>query len=283
MSEPSVREVTGSELIGEDPEPPKRRLTAADFPGLKIEPLFPGATYGRHPVSKKFVSLKTADQAADQAAAGVTVTAADQAAGQAAETAASTADINPPKAADTPAAAAPAAAAASTADGGGPETAASPGGAAGPERPAPDFSDLGAGGAAADAAAGAEREPEQTAEEHKPMASLIFDSVVGFLAMIFGAEWMPTSKDEKSSVVESIAQAFAYIGFVILNPIQRMWIRCGLYCMPRFHTIIRWWKNRVKKKFDSMKRADVADPKVAGPGAEPRPAAEAEENAEFVS
>jgi hypothetical protein len=62
---------------------------------------------------------------------------------------------------------------------------------------------------------------------------------------------------------------------IALNPIQRMWVAVGAYCLPRWLTVIRWWKNRATNKFAEMKRAFVTpDPETTDgkvhPKAEPQ-------------
>jgi hypothetical protein len=94
---------------------------------------------------------------------------------------------------------------------------------------------------------------------------------------------LPANAAERSSVLDSIAEAMAYINFVILNPVQRMWARLGLYSLPRLGTILRAWKQRAQDKWAHIKQATVAAPKAKEAEDAGQPAAKPQPESEFVT
>ena len=98
--------------------------------------------------------------------------------------------------------------------------------------------------------------------------------VIQVLARIFGDEWFPISNEEESQVVGAIADALDYLAFRALNPIERMWVAIGAYCVPRYVTLLRWWANRTQNKFGRMKSANTGEAPKKAPAPETQPSNE---------
>lgn len=208
-------EVSASELLTESPSPApssapiKQKLYAEDFPGLTIEPAFPNATYGRHPITKQFVSLRPKPNSIPPV-----------------ETPKPPPPPPPPEAVESepglkfqptpemplnfgqlpplPEPAAPAA----------PPPPETPPTAPEPEPASPDFSDL----PGANAAPEIETAPVMSVADYEAQAELYFDFVTAQLAVIIGPEWNAASMDERESVTKPIARYLHSIGAKELSP-----------------------------------------------------------------
>lgn len=253
----SAETVSAADLLGALPQPVKPAGPEPLPAGVKIRPAHPGANYGRHPVSKKFVSLRDYPPEQIEAAAPPPPPTPQNPPETATAPPSPVSAPEPPK----PAAAPPQAP---------PPPAAVPKPEAGP-----DFSDLPPAGDAnppgqAPPAAEA-KQPGQSS--HLAVATMIFRLVVQLLASWLGGEWLPrkiklvdgatgeiTEIDEELHMVGSIAGALEYVGAAMLNPIQVMWCNVAGYVAPRLGTLGRWWKNRKAEKMADMRRAKPTAP-----------------------
>jgi hypothetical protein len=223
--ETNAPEVSASQILGGSPPPKKSRPPLP--PGVTVKPVYPGASYGIHPVDKMGIKLTDAKLLETPLAGGSKPPELEP---------------QPPTTPTTPAPA--------------PDptpqpeikTESQPTGAA------PDFSDLpnGDGGAAP----GTDQEKEPTHEEvlsaYAQMAGMCFDSVIVLFCILFGDFWQPKTADERKMVIGAIVAYFDSIVAPVLTPLQNLWMAIGFYCMPRIPQSLKkiwaWWKARGKKK-----------------------------------
>lgn len=116
---------------------------------------------------------------------------------------------------------------------------------------------------------------ESNPEDHRPLSTMIFDSVVGIFATIIGVFWLPRkvgrnaeageiAYDEKEMVVSAVCKYFASIGMTILTPAQEMYMAIFAYCAPRLNLTFQW----IRLKF--MKKAKAAPMDQTPPAADTR-------------
>lgn len=253
--------VTASDLLtGSTSIPqPDQKLYAEDFPGVKIQPAFPGANYGRHPDTRKFVSLKPRPGGSAVPPLPPTPAPAAPAAPPTAvlpvETPPESADIPrltgdpvppvepsppPPEASGPPPdfSGLPKSESIPNESGGtGPQPGEQPGSGPGAGQPAPD--------------------PAAASGSHRALATMLWRMIVAMLATVFGKEWFPRKKgpgpdeipyDEEEMVISAAVDYFQWVGMVLLNPLERLCLAVGTYCMARIFTVMRWWKNRKEKQ-----------------------------------
>jgi hypothetical protein len=95
-------------------------------------------------------------------------------------------------------------------------------------------------------------------EQHRPLATVIFDTTTNLLASFVGTFWLPKPKgdniaagelpfDEREMVVSAVIDYFDSVGMKILTPLQKLWLAIVAYSMPRLAQTVVWIKNRRKK------------------------------------
>jgi hypothetical protein len=263
--------VNASQLVSDSsPEIPatktRKKLYAEDFPGVTIQPAYPGANHGRHPLTKQFVSLKPkpseqSDAAASPAPSVQAATVADILGTENRET-----PQNTPAQAVEP----DTTEAAEAADAAAEDEAAAAAGSA------PDFSDLPNPADEPETETQPEEKTERPAaaadvKSYRKFVGYLFDSIVAFLSAIFGAEWLPESASEKEGVVSAWVDALMWMGARVLNPLQLAYAATAAYCFTRLGTLWTWWKRRK----NSAKPISQDEPK-SEPAAEAKPKTETE-------
>lgn len=202
----SAATVSAAQLLDADETdqhpPPKQKLYAADFPGVEITPAYPNATYGRHPVTKQFVSLKP------KPGAPVPVPQPPKPPPEPAEPANEFKFVEPPERPLNTGPEPPLAAPVEPAE---PAATTAPAEPAAPvEPPPPDFSDL--NGPSQPTA------PVLSVVDYEPQAELYFSLATQHLAVIIGPEWEAASDAEKKSVVHPLARYLHSIQAKELSP-----------------------------------------------------------------
>lgn len=213
-----VADVSASELLNESPQTEphassngKRTLYAEDFPGVEIKPLFPGATVGKHPDTKRFISLKKKPSDSVPEPRKPVAFAANSIATE------PTATTAPPE----------------------PETA---------ERPDPNFDDLGGGEQTAERPETHHEPSRDELKSHEKLAGMSWDWFIGIMSAFFGEEWLPGSPEERQSVIDPWVAWLVSIKMWVMSPLQFACAATGQYCWSRFGTLVRWFKNRGKMK-----------------------------------
>jgi hypothetical protein len=235
--------VTAAELLSESeptPAPAKRTLYAEDFPGVEIKPVYPGASYGRHPTLKRFVSLKP-KPGSEKAAAPVAEpqkAAAPEPTAEPQPFEFTPAPELPLKPASEPqpqptAAAAP------------PESTAPVAEPPKPQQPEnPNFSDL-------TGERPAEQQQVQGFDVYKAQAEYYFDFAESQLAAYIGPEWNKQSDEEKAAVVLPLAKYLEKTQAKELSPGMLLLVAVGTYGARRVQhpntkekLILAWLKVR---------------------------------------
>jgi hypothetical protein len=123
-----------------------------------------------------------------------------------------------------------------------------------------------------------------TADEHRPLASNIFDSVTMMLATFFGNFWHPRPigknaaageipVDEKEIVVLALCRYFKSVGMAILSPLQDLMMAIFFYCSPRLMMMLQAYR---QKRAARAKTNPPPDPRVTRPANSPKPPKPAE-------
>lgn len=98
--------------------------------------------------------------------------------------------------------------------------------------------------------------------DHRPLASMVWDSIIGFMVMVVGKFWLPRpfkkeganpeageiSYDEREMVIDKFIKYFEYIGMVALTPIQELWLAIFTYAMPRMQLTWMWLRTAFMKR-----------------------------------
>jgi hypothetical protein len=111
-------------------------------------------------------------------------------------------------------------------------------------------------------------------EVHRPIAEMIWDSIILMLCMFIGAFWQPRKVgsnmqnneipfDERKMVIDAFCEYLASLGMIVLSPLQKLWLAIGAYSMPRLFLTI----NVLKEKFFKKKQAPA---QPANPANDPR-------------
>jgi hypothetical protein len=98
-------------------------------------------------------------------------------------------------------------------------------------------------------------------EVHRPVAEMIWDSIILMLSMFIGAFWQPRKVgsnmqnneipfDERKMVIDAFCEYLASLGMIVLSPVQKLWLAIGAYAMPRLFLTI----NVLKEKFFKRKQ-----------------------------
>ncbi len=126
---------------------------------------------------------------------------------------------------------------------------------------------------------------ESQPEDHRPIATMIWDSAIGLLCAIMGLFWLPRKMgknveageipyDEREMVIGAFCKYFASIGMTILSPAQELYMAIFAYCAPRLNLTFQWIKMRFMKK--AKPAQDTPPPDNRMPGKEtPAPEKEA--------
>ena len=113
-------------------------------------------------------------------------------------------------------------------------------------------------------------------ELQRPLATMLWDSIIGVAAVVIGVFWYPRPVgknvekgeipfDEREMVISAFCKYFHAIGMSMLSPVQELWAAIGVYCVPRLGLTIKWAKDKFFKK---AKPADIPQP----PGGDSRTA-----------
>ena len=235
MSETVATSTTASELIGE-PAPPKKTRPKLP-PGVTVQPVRPGATWGIHPVDGLGIRLTDAKALETPG-----------------EAPAPTPDKPPTPPAPTPPielSPAPEKPSAPQAPPASPEpvplvTEEKPG----PSKPAPDFSDLPKSDGPGPAPGGNEQpsgNPADALKSHKALGEIVHRMIEMFCVMIFGTDFQ-TSDGERNALIQAWADAFDWWQIRVLNPAERLAAAYSAYFFARIGAVIAWFKNRKSKK-----------------------------------
>jgi hypothetical protein len=221
LRSPDIAEVSAGSIIANEPvsEPVKKKLYAEDLPPeirSQLKPLFPGSNQARHPLTKQFISLKAKPQEPTPSAQEIPAQPAFE------ENRETPQNTPQPTAEPEPTATAEPTATPPT------------------DEPGADFSDLPKG----DAAPNEPRDPAHEANAHRKLVSSLWDFFVSLCVNLFGNEWLPTSPQERSGVIEAWVDALLWMGTRILNPLQLAYAATASYCFTRLGTLWNWWKNR---------------------------------------
>lgn len=87
-------------------------------------------------------------------------------------------------------------------------------------------------------------EADANPETHRPLATMIWDSIVIILATLLGQFWFPRKQgvnvhageipyDERKLVIDAFCKYFASIGMILLTPVQELWLAVMTYAVPR--------------------------------------------------
>ena len=110
--------------------------------------------------------------------------------------------------------------------------------------------------------------PEGNPESQRPLASMIWDSIVNALAVFIGNFWFPRKQgdnlqageipyDEREMVIVAWCKYLHAVGMSILSPGQELGLAIANYCLPRLFATLAI----LKEKFGKKKKADfVPDP-----------------------
>lgn len=223
---------TAEELLGGTPPAKKQRPLLP--PGVKVKPVYPGATYGIHPVDKMGIKLVDAEKLETPLPAGATPPPPP-----------TPTTTTPPPPAPEPEKPKPE-----------PEPEMKTG-------DAPDFSDLPKSDAPGNGATPGtdQQQTEPTPDEMRTayghMAGMLWDSIIRLLAALFGDFWLPKTPDERKMVIDSFVTYFDSVAMQALTPLQNLWMAISLYCLPRtpgtISKIMGWFKNRKRKRNDAPK------------------------------
>jgi hypothetical protein len=96
-------------------------------------------------------------------------------------------------------------------------------------------------------------------EDHRGLATVIWDSIVGLFVMFFGAFWFPRKVgrnpenneipfDEREMVVSAFCKYFESIGLKALSPLQELFCVIGAYCLPRLRATVEVIRFKFMKK-----------------------------------
>jgi hypothetical protein len=125
---------------------------------------------------------------------------------------------------------------------------------------------------------------EATAEQHRGLASAIWDGSIGVLSGLIGKFWQPRRVgsdpqkneipyDERELVITAFCEYFKSIGMAVMSPAQNLWLAIFTYASPRFHETFM----AIKLKFFT-KRAQPTPQTQPGdsrmPGADKTPPAQ---------
>jgi hypothetical protein len=103
------------------------------------------------------------------------------------------------------------------------------------------------------------KKDESEPEDHRPVATMIWDTIIGLFTAIIGAFWLPRKMgknieageipyDEREMVISAFCQYFASIGMAVLSPLQMLYMAIFTYCVPRLKMTFDWIKLRFMKK-----------------------------------
>jgi hypothetical protein len=104
-------------------------------------------------------------------------------------------------------------------------------------------------------------------EDHRAIATMVWDSIVGFLAMMVGVFWFPRPfgknvekgeipYDEREMVVSAFCVYFASIGLKVLSPFESLCMAIFGYSLPRLRETMTWFKFKFMKKAQPAKPAN---------------------------
>ena len=102
-------------------------------------------------------------------------------------------------------------------------------------------------------------ETETTAESQRPLATVLWDTIIQILVMTVGSFWYPrkvgtdvaageTPFDEREMVITAFCEYFHAVGVAVLTPVQKLWLAILAYSMPRLGMTVNWLKARFAKK-----------------------------------
>jgi hypothetical protein len=105
---------------------------------------------------------------------------------------------------------------------------------------------------------GAPPEPKSTAESQRPLASMLWDSIINFLAVMVGPFWFPRKQgsnatagevpfDERGMVIDALCEYLHSIGMLLLSPGQKLGLAIANYSMPRLFLTIAVLKEKFGK------------------------------------
>jgi len=130
-----------------------------------------------------------------------------------------------------------------------------------PEKPATDENKTDSQ-SEANAETDSEPQEETTAEDHRGLATGIWDGAVGILSGLIGRFWQPRPVgsdpqkneipyDERELVIVSFCAYFKHIGMAIMSPVQNLWLAIFTYASPRLHETImvikiKWFTKRAQ-------------------------------------
>lgn len=112
------------------------------------------------------------------------------------------------------------------------------------------------------------------AESQRPIAEMIWDTIVGLMATFVGSFWLPRKVgndpqkgeipyDERDMVVKAFCVWLASIGMMALTPLQNLWMAIAAYSMPRMFATITVLKSWFAKKAKPAAPQAGNDPRFA--------------------
>lgn len=244
--------VSASELIGE-PAPPKKTRPKLP-PGVVVQPVKPGASWGIHPVDGLGIRLTDAKLLETP---GETPTPAPQPTpAPAPEPVPQPAPAPTPQPAPAPAAPAP------------------------EPTKTPDFSDLPPGNNGPQPAPGQQQQefsnPADAMKSHRALGEIVHRMIEMFCVLIFGTDFKTEDK-EQNALINAWAEAFDWWQVQVLNPAERLAAAYSAYFFARIGAVVAWFKNRKKKKpaegkTPEAKTVDVESEVIPEKKPEPAPA-----------
>lgn len=213
----AVEEISASDLVN---SPPVKKPRPPLPPGFKVQPAYPGATYGWHPVDKLLINLEKAKGLETPGNEPTPPPA------PAPEPVPLVTEIPTPAPEPTPI----------------PEPEPTPG-------PTPDFSDIGgpSNGAGIPGAQAQPQDREQARKSYTAVGSMLHTTISKICASIFGKSF-ESDEREHSAIVETWVDCLEFWNVRVLNPVERLAMAYGNYFFARSMAVVKWWMDRKKKK-----------------------------------